>query len=91
MASMSELQLQQQTARFADHIKAQEMESFVINAVVTRSLGLSEPIYKIENNRMTFVAQDFQFDGETRIRLSEDGRVALINPDGTPAKLNLRA
>jgi hypothetical protein len=81
----------QMNAEYADGRKAAEMDLFVLNAVLTRAFGLSGPVTRQDGGTVSFVAQDIAWNGRSLVRLSEDGVLTPLDPDGQPASVDQRA
>lgn len=85
-----EVKTRQLGAMYADSQKAAEMDLFVRNAVLAKAFATSGPIYSQDGGEVTFVAQDFTFDGKAIARLSEDGSLIRLGADGQPPGVNKR-
>lgn len=89
-AYYGEVKTGQLRAKYADSQKAAEMDLFVLNAVLSKAFGAFGPIYRQEGGNITFVEQDFTFDGTVIARLSEDGSLTKLDKDGQPSRLDRR-
>lgn len=84
-AARGEVATGQLRAKFADEKLASEMDLYVLNAVLTRAFGTSGALYAQDSTgRISFVAQDVTFEGKPLARLSADGFLTRLAPDGTP-------
>jgi hypothetical protein len=77
-------------AEYGDGRKAAEMDLFVLNAVLTRAFGLSGPVTRQDGGTVSFVAQDLAWNRRSIARLSEDGVLTPLGPDGQPAPMDPR-
>jgi hypothetical protein len=75
----------------ADGRKAAENDLFVLNAALTRVFGLTGPVTRQDGGTVSFVAQDIAWNGRFIVRLSEDGMLTPLGPDGQPAPVGQRA
>lgn len=89
-ATYGEAETRQRLAMHADSQKAAEMDLFVQNATLTKAFNISGPIYNQEGSTISFVAQDFTFSGRAIARLSKDGSLTILGPDGQPAGVDRR-
>ncbi len=89
-AAYGEVKTGQLRAMYADSQKAAEMDLFVVNAVVSKAFETSGPIYTQVGGTVTFVAQDFSFEGKAIARLSEDGVLTRLGANGQPIGVDKR-
>ncbi|MCB6178448.1 hypothetical protein LHP98_09925 [Rhodobacter sp. Har01] len=86
-AAYGEVKTEQLLAMHADQHKAAEMDLFVLNAVLSKAFGTSGPVTRQDGGKVSFVAQEFSFQGKTYARLSEDGVVTRLDTAGLDQRL----
>lgn len=78
-------------AKYADSMKADEMETFTYVAALSKAFGLAQPVsYKVDAGKITFEQTDISYGGQPFFRVNTDGSVAMLNANGDPETMNKR-
>jgi len=78
-AAYGDVRTGQLLAMHVDQRKAAEMDLFILNAALNKAFGTSGPVTRQDGGTVSFVAQDFSFQGRAFARLSEQGIVTRLD------------
>lgn len=75
-------------AKAKDYLDSRRMTLFTEAAYVAKSLGITTPLYSVQDGQLRLNAMDIEYDGKPIIRITQDGSVSKLNEQGEAVTLD---